>query len=120
MITETLTEIIAEATAALEGLEATVTEQPHDAVGAVVAGVPAVLVLAGPEIEYTTVRRRTATWTVWVITPTTSPDEAAGMFEPILEQLAGPLGIDRARPETYDIGDRTFPGYTLTFTTEHN
>ena len=27
------------------------------------------------------------------------------------------LGIDRAQPETYDIRDRTFPGYTLTFTT---
>ena len=25
-----------------------------------------------------------------------------------------------AQPEKYDIGDRTFPGYTLTFITEHN
>jgi hypothetical protein len=41
------------------------------------------------------------------------------MFEPILAELAPVLLPDSARPETYTIADRTFPGYTLTFTTEH-
>lgn len=119
MITAQLAEIIAEAGAALEGLEVTVTDQPHDAVGAVMAGAPALLIMP-PAIEYTTYTHRTATWTAWAITGTTDPTEATGMFEPILEALVVPLGIDSARPETYDIADRTFPGYTLTFTTEHD
>ena len=42
------------------------------------------------------------------------------MFEPILDALVGPPRAATARPETYDIADRTFPGYTLTFTTEHD
>lgn len=118
MITATIAQIIAEADAALDGLEVTVTDQPHDAAGAVVAGAPAVLVLP-PSIEYLTAVHRTATWTLYVIVPSSDPTEASGLFEPILEALATPLGLDSARPETYDIGDRTFPGFTLTFTTEH-
>ena len=119
MITAQLAEIIAEAGAALEGLEVTVTDQPHDAAGAVMAGAPALLIMP-PAIEYTTYTHRTATWTLWAIAPSSDPTEATGMFEPILDALAGPLGLDSARPETYDIADRTFPGYTLTFTTEHD
>lgn len=120
MIAATIAEILTEATVALDGLEVEVTDQPHDAVSAVMAGAPALLVLSGPAIEYVTPRRRTATWTAWAITPTADPTEATGMFEPILDALAEGLLLDRAQPETYDIGDRTFPGYTLTFTTEHN
>lgn len=119
MITATAADIIAEAGAALDGLGVTVTEQPHEAVGAVVAGAPALLLMP-PEVEYVTARRRTATWTLWAITPTTDPGEALALFEPILDALAGPLGVDRAQPETYTIRDRTLPGYTLTLTTEHN
>lgn len=118
MIAEMTRSIILEAGAALSGLEVTVTDQPHEAVAAIVAGVPAVIVLP-PEIEWETATRKTATWTLWTITPTKDPTEATSMFEPILEQLAPVLLPDRARAETYDIGDRTFPGYTLTFTTEH-
>ena len=118
MITEQQAEILAEATAALDGLEVTVTDQPHDAVGAVMAGAPALLILP-PSIDYTTFHSRTATWALWAIAPSTDPTEALGLFEPILDALAVPLGLDSAAPETYDIADRTFPGYTLTFTTEH-
>lgn len=118
MITATLTQITAEATAALDGLEVTVTDQPHDAAGAVMAGVPALLILP-PSIEWLTLTHRTATWTVYALAPTTDPTEAAGIFEPILDALAEPLGLDSAEPETYTIADRTFPGYTLTLTTEH-
>lgn len=118
MITETQAQILAEATAALDGLEVTVTDQPHDAVGAIMAGAPALLILP-PSIEYATFTRRTATWTLWALAPTTDPTEALGVFEPILDALATPFGLDAATPETYDIRDRTFPGYTLTFTTEH-
>lgn len=118
MITETQAQILAEATAALDGLEVAVTDQPHDAAGAVMAGAPALLILP-PEIEYTTFHARTATWTLWAIVPSTDPTEALALFEPILDALAGPLGTDTATPETYDIADRTFPGYTLTLTTEH-
>lgn len=118
MITETLAQIAAEADAALDGLEVTVTDQPHAAAGAVMAGAPALLIMP-PSIEYITATHRTATWTLWAITGTTDPTEATGMLEPILDALVIPLGIDSARPETYDIADRTFPGYTLTLTTEH-
>ena len=118
MITATIAQIIAEADAALDGLEVTVTDQPHDAAGAVMAGAPALLLLP-PSIEYVTFTHRTATWTLYAIAPVGDPTEATGMFEPILDALAVPLGLDSARPETYDIADRTFPGYTLTFTTEH-
>lgn len=118
MITETLGQILAEATAVLDGLEVTVTDQPHDAAGAIMAGSPVLLVLP-PSIEYVTFTRRTATWTLWALAPTTDPTEATGMFEPILDALSRPLGLDSATPETYEIADRTFPGYTLTFTTEH-
>lgn len=117
MIAETLAEILSDAHAALEGLEVTVTDQPREAVGAVLAGVPALLVLSAPEIEYTTWTQSTETWTAWAITPTSDPGEATAMFDPILTALVAALGIDRAQPETYDIRDRTFPGYTLTFTT---
>ena len=118
MIADMTAGIIAEAGAALDGLEVTVTDQPHEAVSAIVAGAPAVIVLP-PEIEWQTATRRTATWTLWTLTPTTDPTDATAMFEPILDDLAPALLPDRARPETYEIGDRTFPGYTLTFTTEH-
>lgn len=118
MIAEMTADVLAEVGTALAGLEVTVTDQPHEAVSAIVAGAPAVIVLP-PEIEWQTVTRRTATWTLWTITPTADPTEATGMFDPILATLAPVLLPDRARPETYDIGDRTFPGYTLTFTTEH-
>lgn len=118
MIAEMTADVLAEVGTALAGLEVTVTDQPHEAVSAIVAGAPAVIVLP-PEIEWQTVTRRTATWTLWTITPTGDPTEATGMFDPILATLAPVLLPDRARPETYDIGDRTFPGYTLTFTTEH-
>lgn len=120
MITETLAEILAEAHTALDGLGVTVTDQPHEAVAAVMAGAPALLVLAAPAIEYTTWTQSTATWTAWAITPTTDPGEAAGLFDPILAALVAGLGIDQAQPETYDIRDRAFPGYTLTFTTQHS
>lgn len=118
MIAETMAQILAETAATLDGLEVTVTDQPHEAVSAIVAGAPAVIVLP-PEIEWQTATRKTATWTLWTLTPTTDPTEATSMFEPILDALAPVLLPDRARPETYEIGDRTFPGYTLTFTTEH-
>lgn len=118
MIAETMAQIIAETAARLDGLEVTVTDQPHEAVSAIVAGAPAVIVLP-PEIEWQTATRKTATWTLWTLTPTMDPTEATSMFEPILDALAPVLLPDRARPETYEIGDRTFPGYTLTFTTEH-
>lgn len=118
MITEKQAEIVSEATLALEGLEVTVTDQPHEAVGAVLSGAPALLILP-PAIEYTTFHARTATWTLWVIAPSGDPTEALGLFEPILDALADPLGLADATPETYDIRDRTFPGYTLTLTTEH-
>lgn len=119
MIADTAAEILAEATAALVGLEVVVTDQPHDAAGAVIAGAPVVIVLP-PSIEYVTPRRRTATWTLWTLAPTTDPTEAAGVFDPILEALAPALLLDRAVPETYTLADREFPGYTLTLTTEHN
>ena len=118
MIADMTAEITDEVSAALDGLAATVTDQPHEAVSALMAGAPAVIVLP-PEIEWQTATRRTATWTVWTITPTTDPTEATAMFDPILAILAPVLLPDRARAETYEIGDRTFPGYTLTFTTEH-
>ena len=120
MIDATLTQILAEAAAALDGLTVTVTADPHEAMSSVMAGAPALLVLSGPAIQYVTVHRRTATWTAWAITPTDDPAEATAMFEPILDALAPALGLDRAQPETYDIRDRVFPGYTLTFTPEHN
>lgn len=110
--------IVAEAAAALDGLEVTVTEQPHDAAGAVLAGGPALLVLP-PEIEYLTDTHSTSTWTLWAITGTRDPLEAAGVFDALLSALVPQLGITTARPETYDIADRTLPGYTLTLTTEH-
>ncbi|WP_114856468.1 hypothetical protein [Brachybacterium sp. YJGR34] len=118
MITATLAQITAEATAALDGLEVTVTDQPHDAAGAVMAGVPALLILP-PDIEWLNYTAHTATWTLWAIAPTTDPTEAVGIFEPILEALAVPLGLTAAAAQTYDIADRTFPGYTLTLTTDH-
>lgn len=118
MITAAIAEIMGEATAALDGLDVTVTDQPLDAAGAVMAGAPALLILP-PAIEYVTFTHRTATWTLWALIGTTDPTEATGMLEPILEALAGQLGIDSARPETYDVADRTFPGFTLTLTTEH-
>ena len=118
MIAEMMRGVVLEAGAALSGLEVIVTDNPREAVAAIVGGAPAVVVLP-PEIEWHTVSRRTATWTLWTITPTLDPTEATSMFEPILEQLAPVLLPDSARAETYDIGDRTFPGYTLTFTTEH-
>lgn len=118
MIAATTAEILAEASSALVGLEVTVTDQPHDAAGALMAGAPVVIVLP-PSIEYVTAARRTATWTLWALAPTTDPTEAAGVFEPILDALAPALLLDRATPETYTIGDREFPGYTLTLTTEH-
>lgn len=120
MITETITEILTEARTALESLTITVTDQPHEAVSALVAGVPALLVLASPTIEYMTWTQAEATWTLWALAPTTDPREAATTFEPILAALVEALGIDRAQPETYDIRDRTFPGYTLTLTTQHS
>lgn len=118
MITEMQAQIVAEATLALDGLAVTVTDQPHDAAGAVMAGAPALLVLP-PSIEFLTFHTRTATWTLWAIAPSADPTEALGLFEPIIDALAVPLGIDSAAAETYDIADRTFPGYTLTLTTEH-
>ena len=118
MIAALTAEITDEVSAALDGLAATVTDQPHEAVSALMAGAPAVIVLP-PEIEWQTATRRTATWNLWTITPTTDPTDATALFEPILDALAPALLPDRARPETYEIGDRTFPGYTLTFTTEH-
>jgi len=119
MIAATTAEIIAEASAALAGLEVTVTDRPHEAAGAVMAGAPVVIVLP-PSIEYVTVARRTATWTLWALAPTTDPTEATGVFEPILDALAPALLLDRAVPETYTLADQQFPGYTLTLTTEHN
>lgn len=119
MIAETLTAIITEARTALAALDATVTGDPVEAVSAIAAGSPALVVLP-PSITYTTARRRTVTWTLWAIAPTLDPIEAVAVFEPILDTLAEALLIDDARAETYDIGDRTFPGYTITLTTEHN
>lgn len=118
MIAETTLQILAEARTALVGLEVAVTDQPHEAVSAIAGGSPALIVLP-PSLEYATATRVTATWTLWAITPTADPTEASGMFEPILAELAPVLLPDSARPETYTIADRTFPGYTLTFTTEH-
>lgn len=117
MIAATLAQIIAEADAAMEDLDAIATDDPHTAAAEIAAGGAAVLVLPSPSIEFTTYHQRTATWTAWVILGRT--DDPAARFEPIIDALAGPLGIDRADAQTYDIADRTFPGYTLTFTTDH-
>lgn len=118
MIAETTAQILADARTATAGLEVVATDQPHEAVSAIAGGAPALIVLP-PSLEYVTANRITATWTLWAITPTTDPTEASAMFEPILAVLAPVLLPDTARPETYTIGDRTFPGYTLTLTTEH-
>lgn len=117
MIAATLAEILAEASAALDGQDVAVTADPYTAAGEVAAGGTALLVLSSPSIEYTTVHQREISWTAWVILP--RPDEPAQRFEPILDALIEPLALDRADAQTYDIADRTFPGYTLTFTTAH-
>ena len=97
----------------------TVTDQPHDAAGAVMAGAPALLVLP-PAIEYVTFTHRTATWTLYAIAAVRRPHRGHRDCSSRSSTLSPtPLGLDSARPETYDIADRTFPGYTLTFTTEH-
>lgn len=120
MITPTLAEIVDEATAVLEGLEVTVTSDPAEAAGAVAYGGTALLALASPRIEWETLSRRSCTWTLWTLTGASSdPLEAVQALEPMLDRLAPALGIDSAEPQSYDIGDRSFPGYTLTLTTEH-
>ena len=45
MIAALTAEITAEVRAALDGLAATVTDQPHEAVSALMAGAPALIVL---------------------------------------------------------------------------
>ena len=117
MIAATLAEILATATAALEGHDVIATDDAHDAAGEVAAGGTALLVLPSPSIEYATFTQRTYSWTAWLLLGHT--DQPAARFEPILDALAAPLGLDRADAQTYEIADRTFPGYTLTFTTEH-
>ena len=117
MIAETMVEILAAATTALDGQQVKVTDDLHDAASEVAAAGTALLVLDSPSIEYPTFHQRTFTWTAWLLLGRT--DQVATRFDPILEALADPLAVDRADAQTYDIADRTFPGYTLTFTTDH-
>ncbi|MDN6380256.1 MAG: hypothetical protein L0K10_15145 [Brevibacterium aurantiacum] len=118
IITDAMAEIVSEVTLALDGLEVTTTDQPHDAAAAVMAGGPVVLIMP-PDIEWLNYTSATATWTVLLIVGTTDPTEANGTFDALLAALGPQLGLDSATPETYTISDRTFPGYTLTLTTEH-
>lgn len=120
MIREALTEITTEIAQALDGDDVTVTADPTEAASAIAYGGTVLLVLASPRITWETYTRATATWTVWAITgATTDPVTALDTFDPILNALPAALGLDSAQPQTYDVGDRTRPGYELTFTTEH-
>lgn len=115
----TLEEIVTETNALLAGTDATATDDPTAAASTVTAGGTAVLILAAPELEWQTWHQVTAIWAAWVIVgATTDPKAAAAHMSPVIEALAQPLGIDRARPQTYDLASRTWPGYELTFTTE--
>lgn len=114
-----LEEIVTETNALLDGIEATATDDSTAAASKVAAGGTSVLVLAAPELEWETWHQVTATWTCWVIVgATTDPKAAAVHMSPVLEALAQPLGLDRARPQTYELASRTWPGYELTFTTQ--
>lgn len=115
----TLDELVTETNALLDGTDATATDDPTAAASTVTAGGTAVLILAAPELEWETWHQVTATWTAWVIVgATTDPKQAAEHMSPVIEALAQPLGLDRARPQTYDLSGRTWPGYELTFTTQ--
>lgn len=118
MFTDTLQAIVTTAREALDGLDVSVTDDPAAAASTVHARGVVVLVLAGPELEFETWHQVNATWTAWVIDGhTKSPRAAATRFEPLLTALAQPLGIDTARPQTYDLAGHSWPGYELTFTT---
>lgn len=117
-LTEQLTEIVTETAALLGESTAIATDDPARAASVVTAGGTAVLILASPALEWTGWEHVTATWTAWVIVgATTDPTAAAGYISPVLATLAGPLGLDSARPQTYELAGRTWPGYELSFTT---
>ena len=116
--TEVRAAILSEATEALDGTDVTATDDPTTAASTVTAGGTALLVLAAPELTWETWHQVVATWTVWVIVGSTSdPAVAADHMDAVLSVLAQPLGLDSARPQTYDLAGHSWPGYELTFTT---
>lgn len=118
MIAQARAEVVAETRDALDGTDVTVTDDPHEAASAIAYGGTVVLVHASPSIEWQNPRWLSLTWTLWIITGTsTTPAAASDELQDVLVRAAA-LAPDRAEPNTYEIGDRTFLGYDLTLTTE--
>ena len=119
-LTEQLTTIVTELETATRGrgLDVTVTADPHAAGAALAAGARAILVTAGPSIEFTTITQREYTWTAWALTGRgRDPVPALEALEELLELADETLWITTARPYTLELNSGLFPGYEIEFTT---
>ncbi|RUP86586.1 hypothetical protein [Dermabacter sp. HSID17554] len=119
-LTEQLSTIVTELETATRGrgLDVTVTADPHDAGAALAAGARAILVTAGPSIEFTTITQREYTWTAWALTGSgRDPVPALEALEKLLELADETLWITTARPYTLELNSGLFPGYEIEFTT---
>lgn len=119
-LTEQLSTILEELEAVIRdrALDVTVTADPHAAAAALAAGARAILVTAGPSIEFTTITQREYTWTAWALTGIgRDPVPALEALEELLELADQALWITTARPYSFELAVGTFPGYEIEFTT---
>lgn len=108
-------------TEALNDNYTTVTIHTDEALNAVHAGVPAILI-APPTVDLDTSHHATATWTITVVPGSDDRETSWNDLDSLLTRIQAGLNIDRAEPRDWqpDTASNPLIAYQLTITTDHD